>query len=250
MLDAKVIPLGAPSPRMKNQWSVMLEDVTVLRRTRTIIGGVSCQLSAHGISVIMGENGAGKSILLKAIAGLVQPASGHVRIHRNVAGRTAMVFQTPVLLRRNVRANLNHALKIARLQQGEARRKRLITLLEICGLNAIAEQPARKLSGGEQQRLQMARALASEPKLLLMDEPTTNLDPRSTLALENLIRSTSQSGVKIVFVTHNLGQAKRLADEALFISQGRLVEQGEAAPLFLNPRTAAFHAYLDGRLLA
>ena len=245
----KIIPLNkSPPEKIRAPWSVDLNHVTIIGGSRTIIDDVSGRLSASGISVIMGENGAGKSMLLKAMAGLVRPQSGHVRIHCDMAGRTAMVFQTPVLLRRSVGANLIHALKIAGINHRRRRRQDMLALLEICGLKSMADQPARQLSGGEQQRLQMARALASNPKLLLMDEPTSNLDPQSSLALEHLIRSTSQSGVKIVLVTHNLGQAKRLANEALFVSQGHLVEQGHASSLFSNPRTAAFRAYLEGEI--
>ena len=248
MPEGKIIPLRPVADAAEN-WSVLLDNVSIDSRSRAIICSVSCRLAATGISVIMGENGAGKSMLLKTIAGLVQPTSGHVQLHPSIAGRTAMVFQRPVLLRRSVRANLNHALGIAGFRRRQ-RRIKILTLLDICGLTAFADWPARKLSGGQQQRLQMARAMASDPKLLLMDEPTANLDPRSSLALEELIRVTSSSGVKIVLVTHNLGQARRLADEALFLNQGRLVERGGAPGLFASPKSAEFRAYMEGRLLA
>ncbi len=248
MPDSKIMSL-LPAVDASADWSILLDDVTVENRSRQIIRGVTCRLSARGISVIMGENGAGKSTLLKTIAGLVMPASGHVRLHPAAAGRTAMVFQRPVLLRRSARANLSHALKIAGIRRTR-RGKRIAALLDICGLAAFAGQPARKLSGGEQQRLQMARAMASDPKLLLMDEPTANLDPRSVLALEDLIRAASRSGVKVVLVTHNVAQAKRLADEALFLTQGRLAERGDSSELFTHPKSAAFRDYMDGTLPA
>ena len=248
MPEDNVISLpGAAEQR--GHWSVICEDLSVTGRGRPIISEISCRLSECGISVILGENGAGKSILLKTIAGLIRPAAGHVQLHPAVAGRTAMVFQRPVLLRRSAKGNLDHALRIAGFGRS-SRRGRVSMLLESCGLAAIADQPARRLSGGEQQRLQMARALASDPKLLLMDEPSANLDPRSTLAIEELIRVTSRSGVKIVLVTHNIGQARRLAQEALFLANGRLVERGAADDMLNRPRSAAARAFLEGRLIA
>ena len=248
MPEGKVISVNF-APNSADGWSVFLENVTFDSRSRSIIYRIDCRLSARGISVIMGENGAGKSILLKTIAGLLKPTTGHVQLHPDIAGRTAMVFQQPVLLRRSATANLNHALRIARVNRVE-RRRRIAALLDICGLTAFADQPARKLSGGEQQRLQLARALASKPKLLLMDEPTANLDPRSSLALEELIRITSKSGVKVVLVTHNLGQAKRLAEEVLFLNHGTLAEIGSSHDLFAHPKSSAFKAYLEGKLVS
>lgn len=249
MHKAKLISLPQPAARInKLNWSVKLDGVSLIDNSKSIISDVSCRLSSKGISVIMGENGAGKSMLLKMIAGLVVPTEGLVQLHPSLAGRTAMVFQSPVLLRRTTRGNLNHALKIARVGK-RYRRKKIATLLDICGLTSLADQQAKKLSGGEQQRLQMARTLASEPKLLLMDEPTTNLDPRSILAIEELIQETNRSGVKIILVTHNLGQAKRLADEVLFLTQGQLEEQGDAKKLFAHSNSETFNAFIEGRLI-
>ncbi|MCY3879352.1 MAG: ATP-binding cassette domain-containing protein [Rhodobacteraceae bacterium] len=248
MPERKIIPLTKPTPQHQ-EWSVLCENLTLSGETRPIIDRLSCRLSQHGISAVLGENGAGKSMLLKSIAGLIRPHTGHVQLHPEIAGRTAMVFQKPVLLRRSARGNLDHALKIAGFGR-QVRRRRIQMLLESCGLAAFSEQPARRLSGGEQQRLQMARALASDPKLLLMDEPCANLDPAATLAIEELIRVTARSGVKIILVTHNVGQARRLANEALFLSQGRLLEHSAANDLLAHPQSAAAQAFLDGKLLA
>ncbi len=248
MPKAQIVSL--PSPAIHSaDWSAICKDLCVESGNRRIIHNISCRLSAEGISVIMGENGAGKSIFLKTVAGLIKPASGYVQLHPNVAGRSAMVFQRPVLLRRSVRGNLEHALKVARFERSK-RRHRIDALLESCGLAAYSEQSARSLSGGEQQRLQMARALASNPRLILMDEPAANLDPAAVLSLEDLIRAITASGVKIALVTHNLGQVRRLADEALFLSKGHLVEQGHPERLLNEPRSKAVQAYLDGKLLA
>ena len=248
MPEGNVISLPAAA-ESRGRWSVICENLSVSGRERSLISSVSCRLSGQGISVIMGENGAGKSIFLKTVAGLIRPSTGHVQLHPAIAGRTAMVFQRPVLLRRSAKGNLDHALRIAGVSRS-SRGRRVTMLLESCGLAAFADQPARRLSGGEQQRLQMARALASDPKLLLMDEPSANLDPRATLAIEELIRATSQSGVKVVLVTHNIGQARRLSEEVLFLANGRLVEHGVADDMLSMPRSAAARAFLEGRLIA
>ena len=239
-----------PSCRDKGQvdWSVTCDSVTVIGRSRPILDNLACRISPRGISVIMGANGAGKSVLLRVMSGLIRPSSGQVRIHPAIEGKTGMVFQRPVLLRRSVEANLDHALRIARFGKAE-RQARIDALLETGGLKSFARQPARSLSGGEQQRLQMARALAAEPKLLLMDEPTASLDPGATLAIEELIGATSETGVKIVMVTHDIGQARRLADEVLFLARGQLMEQRQAKGMFEAPRTAEARAFLEGRLL-
>ena len=229
------------------EWSVACSEVTVLGQNVPIVSNVSCRISATGVTAIIGPNGAGKSMLLRVIAGLVRPDSGTVEVHPAFAGKTAMVFQRPVLLRRNVRANLNHALRIAGMR-GTGRKDRLEELLSDGGLAGLAKRPARALSGGEQQLLQMSRALALSPRLLMMDEPSASLDPQSTMAIETLIRSTLDSGVKILLVTHDIGQARRLAEDAMFIYQGRLIEHEPADFLLNNSSSEKVRAHLEGRL--
>ena len=126
---------------------------------------------------------------------------------------------------------------------------RLTELLRLGGLTGLAARPARTLSGGEQQRLAMIRALAARPRLLLLDEPTASLDPQSTLAIEWLIRAAQEEGAKVVLVTHDHGQAQRLADEIVFLHHGRVIEQTAKSRFFRSPASEAAQAYLDGRLL-
>ena len=121
-------------------------------------------------------------------------------------------------------------------------------LLDIAGLSGLESRPARRLSGGEQQRLQISRALAADPKLLLLDEPTGSLDPQATATIEALLRTTATAGVKIVLVTHDVGQARRLADEVLFLHAGQLAERGNAAEMLERPKSKAAAAYLEGKL--
>jgi tungstate transport system ATP-binding protein len=160
----------------------------------------------------------------------------------------AMVFQKPVLLRRSVAANVAYALKRRGLNEGE-RRKRVAEALSMAGVKELADRPARVLSGGEQQRLALARAWATDPQILFLDEPTASLDPAATRAVEALIDAINRSGVKIVMTTHDLGQARRLGDEILFMHRGRLVETARADDFFERPRTADAAAFIKGELL-
>jgi tungstate transport system ATP-binding protein len=159
--------------------------------------------------------------------------------------RQAMVFQRPVLLRRSVAANIRFALKLSH----QAAPDSILAILREVGLEAQAGQPARLLSGGEQQRLSLARALALEPQVLFLDEPTASLDPASTAAIETIVKQARDRGTKIIFVTHDVGQARRLADEVVFLDRGRLTEHTPAGRFFDNPASEAAREYLAGRLV-
>jgi tungstate transport system ATP-binding protein len=217
---------------------------------RRLLDGVDLRLPDAGITMLMGPNGAGKSLLLKILHGLVRPMAGRVEwggepMSEAVRRRQALVFQKPVLLRRSVAANIDFVLK-ARGSRDPTRRD---ALLDHVGLLARARQPARLLSGGEQQRLALARALAIEPVVLLLDEPTASLDPASVAAIEAIVQGAHERGVKIVFVTHDVGQARRLAHDVAFLAKGRLVEHAPAARFLDAPRSAEARAYLAGRLV-
>ena len=204
-------------------------------------------------TVIMGPNGAGKSLLLRLLHGLIVPSSGSITWAGKPAGETiqhnqAMVFQRPVLLRRSVAANIDYALKVHGITRSE-RQPRVEAWLEKADLKPLARQPARTLSGGEQQRLSLARALAVEPQILFLDEPTASLDPVSTQAIETLIRDASDRGTKIIMVTHDPGQAKRLAGEVIFIHRGEISEKTPAKTFFKSPSSEQARAFLSGGLL-
>jgi len=224
------------------------------RGGRRIIDEVDVVLgSKHRTLVILGPNGAGKSVLLRLLVGLVLPDAGKVSWAgappcRANAHRIGFVFQRPVLLRRSVLANVLYALKIA----GCEAPKRMYfaeNALAAAGLGHLARNPARVLSGGEQQRLSIARAFATRPEVLILDEPTANLDPASTAAIESLIRDVRAAGTGVVLVTHDLGQARRIAEEVMFMHRGRIVEQGPAQAFFANPRTAEARSFLAGELV-
>lgn len=207
-------------------------------------------LAAGGLTAVLGPNGAGKSVLLRLLHGLIAPTAGQVLyggrpLDAATRRRQAMVFQRPVLLRRSAAANIDYALRL----RGRVDRARRDALLADVGLAELGRRPARRLSGGEQQRLALARALATEPETLFLDEPTASLDPASTETIERLTSAARSRGVKIVLVTHNLAQARRLADDVLMLRQGRVAEQTRAATFFAGPRSAAGRAHLAGDIV-
>ena len=215
----------------------------------TILSGVNLTIEAGRPSIVIGPNGAGKSVLLRLLHGLLTPTAGLVAYAgADAARRQSMVFQRPVLLRRSVVANALYPLRLAGVPAAE-REARARAAIEMVGLAALAERPARRLSGGEQQRLALARAAALHPELLFLDEPCANLDPAATRAVEQIVDALAARGTKIVMTTHDLGQAKRLAGEILFLNRGRLLEQTPAETFFHAPATAEADAFLRGDLL-
>ncbi len=232
-------------------WPVELSGLVFEVAGKRLIDGVSLRLGPGPLTCVMGPNGAGKSLLLRLIAGLIAPSSGSVTYGgaaRAGKNRIAVVFQRPVLLRRSVAANLDHALKTYGVARAE-RPGRIAELLALGQLEGLAGRPARVLSGGEQQRLSMVRALAARPDLLLLDEPAASLDPQATAALEALIREAAGRQVKIVLVTHDRDQARRMADEVVFLHHGRIAERGAADQFFSQPQSPEARAYLAGQLL-
>jgi tungstate transport system ATP-binding protein len=228
-----------------------LEEVSFVAGGRLILDRVTVELAAGPRTVILGPNGAGKSVFMRIAHGLLAPTSGTVRWHSaerpGERRRQAMVFQRPVLLRRPVLENAIYPLKVAGLSRTECQR-RAFAALERVGLGWLADRPARVLSGGEQQRLALARAWALDPEVLFLDEPTANLDPGATREVEATIHAIHASGTKIVMCTHNLGQARRLADEVLFLNQGRLVERAPADQFFRKPAKVEAEAFIKGEL--
>ena len=218
-----------------------------------LIKGLDLTLSAGPRTVVMGANGAGKSLLLRLLHGLLVPSSGTIQWGNTGTGeavrhRQAMVFQRPVLLRRSVKANLRFALEL-RPGKRYDRAERLAQLLELAGLSHAANRPARVLSAGEQQRLAIVRALSLEPEVLFLDEPTASLDPASVAAIETLIQAAHAQGVKIILVTHDIGQARRLADEVVFLHRGQLAEYTPAGEFFQCPHSEPAQGYLEGRIV-
>ena len=218
---------------------------------KRLIDGIDLSLGGGGSrTIVMGPNGAGKSLFLRLLHGLIEPTAGTVTIggeamSDDVRKRQAMVFQRPVLLRRSVAANVDFVLRL-RGGRDDARRDALLAQV---GLLERSRQPARLLSGGEQQRLALARALATEPEILFLDEPTASLDPASVLVIEDIVTRASLAGTKVIFVTHDIGQARRLGDDIVFLDRGRLVEHTPGDRFFTAPASDMAAAYLDGRIV-
>jgi tungstate transport system ATP-binding protein len=206
-----------------------------------ILQPLSLEIDAGPSTVILGANGAGKSVLMRLMHGLLPPTSGSVSWRAK--GRQAMVFQRPVMLRRSALANVVYALEVAGHEPDGA-----MDALEEVGLAHLAQRPARVLSGGEQQRLALARAWALHPEVLFLDEPTASLDPSATHEIENIIRAFDAAGTKIVMATHNLGQARRLADEVIYLHRGRVLERAPVEQFFSKPATAEAAAFIKGEL--
>lgn len=217
----------------------------------SILDRISLTITGGAPTVLVGPNGAGKTTLLRAAMGLLAPTSGRITWGgRSDAppDRRAIVFQRPVMLRRSVEANIDYALAAANSPRA-TREERTRDLLAAVGLTHLAQRPARKLSGGEQQRLSLARALARAPSLLLLDEPTASLDPYATKLIEDVIRDFSQIGVKIVMSTHDLHQARRLAGDIVFLHRGRVIEHSPAAEFFDQPQSDDARRFIAGELL-
>jgi tungstate transport system ATP-binding protein len=227
-----------------------IEGLGFARDGQPILSGVSFIIDAGPPSVIIGPNGAGKSVLLRLLHGLLVPSAGTIQWSgiADPRPRQAMVFQRPVLLRRSVLANATYPLALAGLSRAE-QLARAHAALELVGLAALADRPARSLSGGEQQRLALGRAAALRPEILFLDEPCASLDPAATQAVEAIIARLATAGTKIVMTTHDLAQARRLAGEALFLHRGRLLEQAPAARFFTDPATSEAAAFLAGALV-
>jgi len=218
-----------------------------------LLDHVDLTIAGSGILIVMGPNGAGKSLLLRVLTGLVPINDGSISwagkpALGNAVRRIGFVFQKPVMFRRSVLENVTFVLRQAGLSKDESG-DRAADALTDADLMHLADAPARRLSGGEQQRVAIARARAIDPEILFLDEPTAHLDPASTAIIEKMILDAKSRGTHIVHVTHDLGQAKRLADDIIFLHQGKLVEHGRAEAFFAGPKSKAAQAFVAGDLV-
>jgi tungstate transport system ATP-binding protein len=231
--------------------------VLMLKGLGVRVGGVDAlenvdlALPLTARTVVIGPNGAGKTTLLLAIHGLVAPTRGTIGIAGTAdpsSLRFALLLQKPVMLRRTAAANLEHALRVAGVPA--ARRGALAqAALQDVGLAYAADRPARQLSGGEQQRVAIARANALAPDCLLLDEPTSSLDPGAGAAIERYLLRLSMRGRGIMMATHDLGQARRFAEFIVFMHRGRVLETGRADDFFNRPGTDAARRFTSGEWL-
>jgi len=236
---------------MNGSLPLVLNNVCYAVNGRAILDRISVEIVAGPRTIILGPNGAGKSVLMRLCHDLLKPTAGTIAWHGSPAGvphgQQAMVFQRPLMLRRSALENVIYGLRLAGVSRRFARKQALDALARV-GLTAIAHSPARVLSGGEQQRLALARAWARRPEVLFLDEPTANLDPAANREIEATIQSIHGAGTKIIMATHNLGQARRLGDEILFLQDGKLIERSKVDDFFSRPATAEAAAFIKGEL--
>lgn len=232
-------------------YHVRLKNAALHRNGKVIIGPLDFCAEGHGITVIVGPNGAGKTSFLRMLHGLEPLNEGSLSWpdqKKSVRAKQGYVFQTPVLLRRNVLENITYPLKLRGVSGGTALKKAM-DALENVGLGGLAGLAARALSGGERQKLALARTLVLDPELLLLDEPCASLDGNATSAIEAILHRASQTGTRILLTTHDMGQAQRLAGDILFILKGRIHEAAPAKSFFAAPKTIEASAFLKGDIL-
>ncbi len=223
-----------------------LTAVSVSVASTRLLADIDLVVQSGERVVILGANGAGKSTLLKVCNGLIAPSKGD--LIAPPVRQQALIFQRPALLRRTVIENVKFVLA-ARGVLEPLRTSQAQQAIDACGLGAMASRPAFALSGGEQQRLALARVWACRPSLLLADEPTANLAPAAMRDVENLLLAVEALGTTLVLTTHNIAQAKRLARRIVFLDGGKVVEDRPAAEFFASPNSAAARTYLAGESL-
>jgi tungstate transport system ATP-binding protein len=239
--------MRAPSSELP----IALRDVSYAAPGVAILNRISLDIAPGAPTVLIGPNGSGKTTLIRMAMGLIEPTSGRVTwggMERVSPERRAIVFQRPVMLRRSVAANVEYALSSAGVARAD-RSARTDELLGLVGFAGFGSRPARRLSGGEQQRLALARALARDPQVLFLDEPTASLDPAATKAVEDVVRAVVAHGIKVVLATHDLGEARRLAGEIVLLHRGRIVESTPAERFFAGPQTHEARQFVAGELL-
>lgn len=228
-----------------------LMEVSVKRRGKRLIGPIDFELSPKGLTIILGPNGSGKTTLLRVMHGVERISSGSVAWavdEIEARHHQAYVFQAPIMLRRSVADNLRYPLQLAKAPKSD-REQRLKEWAARIGFSGALKTPATRLSGGEKQKLALARALIRRPEVLFLDEPCANLDGPSTREIETLLQEALQAGTRVIMTTHDLGQAKRLASDAVFMLHGRVRESGIAADFFTKPKTPELQAFFRGDII-
>ncbi len=236
--------------RPRDLLPIVCKNLEFVVAEKKIISDLSIKISSPGITVIMGPNGSGKSVFINLLHGLIAPSEGIINfknktIDKQIRRRQAMVFQTPTILRRSVISNMLFVDSIDRVLEFERCKK----ILKMLDLEELSDKPAKVLSSGEKQRLALARAIVLRPEILFLDEPTANLDPMSMAKIEEIVKNASNSGVKIIFITHDIGQAKRLSDDIIFIHKGKLTEYTKKEIFFKSPNSIEATSYLEGKIV-
>ncbi|MDB4241073.1 ATP-binding cassette domain-containing protein [Yoonia sp.] len=225
-----------------------LDQVLVRRRGKAVIGPTNLVLQPDGPTIIIGPNGSGKTTLLRVMHGIERVTSGTVAWQHNDPSQHAFVFQSPIVLRRSVYENLAYPLRLIQTPKPEVAQA-VDHWLERIGLADMRHSPALRLSGGERQKLAIARALVRKPQVLFLDEPCANLDGHATREIEEMLQEASAAGTRLVMSTHDMGQARRLARDIVFMLGGKVHDVGDAETLFTSPANKELSAFLRGDIV-
>jgi tungstate transport system ATP-binding protein len=223
---------------------IELRDITVKSNGRVILNIQHAIIPADRITACIGPNGAGKTTLLKLLDGLIKPDTGTVSY--SFAKKTALVLHHTPMIKASTKTNLS----VVRDADSRITDEAIEQVIEQVGLGKLASSPAHKLSAGERQKLCLGRAILQKPNLILLDEPTANLDPNTTEQVEEMIRQFDGQNTDVIFSSHQLAQVQRLARYIIFIDHGEIKEKGPVGPFFLNPQTQAAKRYLHQELIA
>lgn len=229
---------------------IQATEIKIEKSSSLVLGPISMHLKGAGITAIIGPNGAGKTSLLRALYGLDALAQGRVSWggYPTPPRRQAFVFQSPFRLRRSCLDNIAYPLRLAGLGRSAAREQARARAQEL-GLQLDLLRPAAGLSSGEAQKMALARALIVEPEVLYLDEPCANLDGGSIREIEKILRDQADAGLRVIMATHDIAQARRLADDLMVLAGGLLVESGAATEVFAAPQNLATQALIEGRLV-
>ena len=231
---------------MNNKIALSLSEVSFSHEKGKALNEATLDFQKGKTTVILGPNGAGKSILLKLCHGLLTPTSGNIITHEGYS-RSAMVFPKPIFLRRTVLQNMIYVLDALDIDT-KAKVSIAQEALKKFAMEKFADSPARLLSSGEKQRLSLIRALLLNPDILYLDEPTANLDPHATRLLENMVAESHENKTTIIMATHDLMQAKRIAEQVIFIENGTIMETSNTSNFFKNPKTIQARNFVEGKL--
>lgn len=240
--------MSSKAPK-SHMFPIVVKNLSLEINKKILLNNLTCELTAHGITVIMGPNGAGKSLFVRCLHGLTKLTNGgilygNLPVGAATRGRQSMVFQSPKLLRRSVIENLRFVANL-----NKKNNQNLLELLKKTELSLLKDQHVSTLSGGEKQRLSLARALVSNPEILFLDEATSSLDPRSVSIIEDLMEEIKLKNVKIILITHDVNQAKRIADDIIFMNDGEIRETRLANDFFADPHSQEAKAFLKGDLI-
>lgn len=233
---------------MSALFPLTLQDVLVRRKGKRVLGPIDLVLNPSGPTIVIGPNGSGKTTLLRVLHGIERINNGQVTWHSDDPSKHAFVFQTPIVMRRSVAENLGYPLRLLKVPKAQIKQAVDDWLLRI-GLDTVRDSPAPRLSGGERQKLAIARALIRQPNVLFLDEPCANLDGHATREIEALLLDAAARGTHLIMATHDMGQARRLAHDLLFVKGGTVHEKGLAADLFDAPKTDELAAFLRGDIV-